>query len=223
MNITREKAEKFAKHSWQLPLLILLLMSFLTSMIKIPIIVMILALGYLIMHLIGITFGILACCSVKTHGKEKILIPGSVGIVINVLLPALLIAIAIPTFHKARASAIHGQLHMAQRTISAQLPVMVDEMTRIDRVEVTGPREMTYTYTLVSMQKSTMDTAFFSRFIQKELQQEYDTSPKMEMFRKNDVTVNHVYRDEAGEVIVSLQINHQIETTGGFDQPPGLK
>ena len=206
-----ESVQKLAKSSWQLPLMLLLLMAFLTPMIKTPLASMLMGVIYLLLLFVGLICGIIACCGVKTHGKKKILAAGITGIFLNVLIPSLLIAIAIPSFNKARAHSISNRMEMIAAEFNKSTPMLLDEETRLDNVKVNNDKSMTYTYTLVTAEKKDIDEAEFSKMMVDYLHNTYMTHPDMEWYRDQGIILNHKYVDKNGVFVTNIEIKKDLQ------------
>ena len=215
----KESVEKIAKNSWQLPLMTLLLMVFLTPVIKDPKVSILMGIIYLLLFLGGLICGILACFGTKTHGKKRILTPGIVGVTLNLSILSLLIAIAIPSFKKARSSEINDPLKMVEAQFESKTPVMIDELTRLDSVKVSDEKSMTYTFTLVSSLESEIDKDLFKESMTGKLYNEYMSSSGAKLYRMLDVPVDYVYLDKNGALITSIRITKEPPTSASTLSP----
>ena len=187
--------------------MLLALMALLTPMIKAPMASMLMGVIYILLFVGGVSCGIIGCCGIKAHGKQKILTPSIVGIALNILIPSLLIAIAIPSFSKARAMSLTKRMDVVVAEISKTTPVMIDNITRLDSVEMTDNRSLTYTHTIVTAEKSAIDVAEFIGAMQGVLQSQFMTLPQMEFFRNNGIKVTYTYLDRHAELITSIEIS----------------
>jgi hypothetical protein len=207
----RESIENMAKGSWQLPLVILGLMMLLTPMIKAPLASIVVGVIYLLLFLAGLICGIIGCCGVKVHGRKKILAPAITGIALNVFIPTLLIAIAVPSFNRARSLAISRRMEGIVAETSKTTPVMIDEITRLDSVQITGNRSMTYSHTLVSTSKADIDVPDFTRTMRDALYDNFMTLPQMEFYRNFDIALLYEYLDQDGDLIAAIEIKKDLE------------
>ena len=85
-------------------------------------------------------------------------------------------------------------------------PIMVDAETRLDNSIALPGNMFQYNYTLVNIEKSTIDTNEFKKFLEPELINQVKTNPQMEIFRKNKVTLNYNYRDKNGVFFLLISV-----------------
>ncbi len=204
------KTHKLSRISWQLPLLIMPVMLFLTPMIKTPVASMLMGVIYLLLFFIGTIIGIISLVSARKHKLLKASFLSATGIFLNIALPSLLIAIAVPSFNKARSQSAQKYLEMVEAEFASKIPIMVDELTRLDEVKVTGNKSMTYTYTLVSTLKDEVDESVFTQEMKATLYDQFMSLPQLEMLRKLDVTTTYVYLDKNGSLISLIEIKKDL-------------
>ncbi len=94
----------------------------------------------------------------------------------------------------------------AASELNKTCPVMVDAETRFDNAVTLPHNIFQYNYTLVNIEKSAVDTIEFKRLMEPGLINQVKTTPQMEVFRKNKVTMNYNYRDKNGAYITLISI-----------------
>jgi hypothetical protein len=209
--MTRAAAETMAKNSWRLPLVALLLMTFSNTMAKIPLVTLILSAVYLVLFIVGLICGIKACLAVRTHGRDKLLIPGIIGVLLNIALPSGIIAVAIPSFFTAKDRIVNDQLIEIAKKMSASAPAMIDQETRLDAVAASGAAALDIKYTLIKMNKDEVDIPAFEKTMGDSLRDKYMKDPQMEWFRTHDISISHIYNDKDGKRIAVIVTTKNIQ------------
>tara|TARA_B110001454_G_scaffold199186_1_gene203777 strand:- start:1027 stop:1506 length:480 start_codon:yes stop_codon:yes gene_type:complete len=90
--------------------------------------------------------------------------------------------------------------------INKQLPMTVDRDTRWDSTQAGPGRSFTYYYTIVTARATEMDATDFYRAMSSHLRNSVCTSPDMQVFFKNGVTVAYSYRGNDGRHVTKVSI-----------------
>ncbi|RMD87603.1 MAG: hypothetical protein D6807_07540 [Alphaproteobacteria bacterium] len=107
----------------------------------------------------------------------------------------------------ARAGMPLPTLKAGLRAMPLELPAMVDEETRLDRVEG-GVDEVLYFYTLVNYEYAMFaDPRALLDNIAPNIRENYCQSDDMAGFRENNIAMLHIYYDKDGELIGTIKTN----------------
>jgi hypothetical protein len=99
------------------------------------------------------------------------------------------------------------QLMQVSQEINKHCPFMIDQDTRLDNT-IGGPgNSFTYNYTLVNYFAEEVDVDELKERIEPQMIMNIKTSPDMEQFRENNVTLLYKYRDKAGNFIFEIKIS----------------
>lgn len=90
--------------------------------------------------------------------------------------------------------------------INKSCPVMIDSETRLDNVMAIPVNVFQYTYTLVNMEKSTVDTLQLKNSIEPNIVNFVKTNPQMKYVRDKNVTVNYYYKDKQGIYLFMVSV-----------------
>lgn len=93
--------------------------------------------------------------------------------------------------------------------INRQCPVMVDYATRLDNVKVEGDNEIHYNYTLVNLDKESMDMDALKEQMKASLLSVIQTNIEMKPFRDMEVIFSHNYKEQDGKELFSIVITPQ--------------
>ncbi len=210
--MTRNAAEKMARLGWQVPLVTLFLISIANSMVPPGWGTLLLSLIYLGLFIAGLVCGIRALLSVREHGKAKLLVPGLVGVLLNLAIPGIMITIAVPSYVAARGNIVEAKLNQIAEEMTRAAPTMVDNDTRLDSIRVSGPRSLDFNYTVIKFNKEQIDVnAAFKKSMTAALYDRYMTAPQMEWFRNQGIQINHVYNDKGGIEIATFAIKKDLQ------------
>lgn len=91
--------------------------------------------------------------------------------------------------------------------INKQLPMTVDRDTRWDSTQAGPGKAFTYHYTIVTARATEIDTTEFHRAMSSNLRNSVCTSPDMQVFFKNGVTVSYSYRSSDSRHVTKVTIN----------------
>ncbi len=91
--------------------------------------------------------------------------------------------------------------------LNRQTPKMVDKITRLDRVEYVGQREIEYEYTLLTYKVDQLDVDLFLKRLRKNLLENYRSDRELAYFRRHSVVLRHRYKDNEGQPIGELEMN----------------
>jgi len=95
--------------------------------------------------------------------------------------------------------------------INKNLPMMIDENTRVDST-LGGPgNKITYFYTLVNHSAQDIDIETLKPTLKKQLINNYKSSSGMKDLRENDVELQYIYRDNQ-----AVELMKFIVTTSDF-------
>jgi hypothetical protein len=85
-------------------------------------------------------------------------------------------------------------------------PVMVDAETRLDNTVALPDNVFQYNYTLVNMEKSSVDTMAIKNFLVPTVKNFVKTNPQMKYQRDHKTTLNYYYKDRVGLYLFLISI-----------------
>ena len=205
--------QQAARASWMLPIIAVLLMGIGNSAMEgldSPLSGLIIGGLFLLMLVVGFLFGIIGCFGVKHFGKKTTLIPGSIGAILNATIFGIIIAIAIPSFHKARNAALGNRKEFLQQVADQTnqgLPIVLDDgETRFDEVKVLSSDHLEYSYTFINYMKNEFDSEAFEAEARPTAQNNYRTLDQFRMFREKNIRLDLSYYDKVGVPILSITL-----------------
>lgn len=101
-----------------------------------------------------------------------------------------------PTFDK--------QMMQIASELNKSCPIMVDAETQIDNAVALTDNTFQYNYTLVSMERATLDISELENYLQPIILNNIKTNPDLKTFRDNDVIMAYNYKDKNGEHLFKL-------------------
>ncbi len=99
------------------------------------------------------------------------------------------------------------QLLQISDQINRNLPIMVDEVTRLNSTGALPGRKLLYKYTVLGVDPSGFDKEGFIKKKRPELINLYKTTSGMQSLRENHVALSYIYAAENGTVLAELTIS----------------
>jgi len=90
--------------------------------------------------------------------------------------------------------------------INESCPIMVDSETRLDNAIALPSMVFQYNYTLVNMEKETVDTIMLKNYLEPNIINFVRTNPDMKFQRDNKVTINYYYKDKNGNYLFTISV-----------------
>jgi hypothetical protein len=101
----------------------------------------------------AIPAGVLALAGIRKHGRRGLLWKGLLG----AILPAMLIAMAVPAFLKVKNASLQRQIANVVSDINQCGPQKVDDVTRLDRAVASGNQGVEVYFTITGYKSSEID------------------------------------------------------------------
>lgn len=97
-----------------------------------------------------------------------------------------------------------AQLQQAAGNLNKSCPMMIDPETRLDTVTIPAARTFQYNYTLVNLQKATIDMEDLKNFLTPTIVENVKTSPQLQLFREQNTTLSYRYNDRNGVFLFDI-------------------
>ena len=94
--------------------------------------------------------------------------------------------------------------------LNKKCPKMIDKATRLDSVTAYD-KTMNYYYSLINIEQSAQTEAMTSikAFLNKNAQSNLDTTPQMDYYRKNKISLHYFYKNKQGTKLFEFTIKPQ--------------
>ncbi len=112
---------------------------------------------------------------------------------------------AVQHFFFSSTSIDNGMMKIASE-INKSCPIMVDAETRLDNTTGMTNKIFQYNYSLVNMEKATVDTMALRNYLEPVIINLIKTNPQMKYQRDNEWTLNYNYKDKNGVYLFMLSI-----------------
>ena len=124
-------------------------------------------------------------------------------IIIMIVLFTIIISIQKTYYGSA---ALERRMLKSVNEINLSCPVMVDENMniRLDSVSVGEYKEIIYNCTLIDMIKDSMNIQVFEDYISPVITDNIASNPEYRIYKDNNVTISHYYKDRNGESILGF-------------------
>lgn len=124
---------------------------------------------------------------------------------VNILLPGLIFFMLIQC--RSDEKSINRELTQMAADLNISAPVMLDQYTRFDRAAVSDDNVFSYNYTVLNISNPDSLIQEVSNSLKDAIRKEFSTNPQLQFFRKNNVVIEYVYKDEDSNIIRLLKIN----------------
>ena len=90
--------------------------------------------------------------------------------------------------------------------INKSCPIMIDSETRLDNTITLPPKVFQYNYTLVNIEKKTVDITALKDYLEPNITNFVRTNPDMKFQRDNKVTINYYYQDKDRNYLFTISV-----------------
>jgi hypothetical protein len=135
----------------------------------------------------------------QNNAKGKI-----IGSIIGLVVFAITYA-AVQNFF-FNTSAFDKALMQTASEINESCPIMIDSETRLDNTIALPDKVLQYNYTLVNMEKDSIDLQGLKNYLEPNVTNFVKTSPDMETFRENNATINYYYKDKSQVYLFTISV-----------------
>ena len=91
--------------------------------------------------------------------------------------------------------------------VNKTCPKMIDKETRLDNTIALSNRTIQYNYTMVNLEKESIDIDYFEQNLKPVILNEVKTNPGLKKFRDNEVSMSYYYKDKNGKFLIMLKFN----------------
>ncbi len=107
-----------------------------------------------------------------------------------------------------KTTSVNDDLIGAANEINSRAPIVIDSMTRFDRVEALCGNIFQYNYTLTTLEFSQIDTNQLKANWRQSIVDEAKKDPKkMSIFKENGVVIQAKYHDKKGNHVTTISLN----------------
>lgn len=213
LEMKRNINQNAARVSWILPLLCIGIMAIGNSVLSnnsTSISWVILGIVYFLILISGIIAGIVGCIGFQKHGVKSSLAQAIVGLLLNISIITIILLIAVPSFTKYQDAKKNNHLTAIQNLAAqanAQLPQMIDERTRLDKVTAEDSTTLKYLFTFITESKDSIDIETFSKEMKTHFNNAYKTNEQFKLFRDNNIKLIYEYHDQYDNYVTSVHID----------------
>lgn len=104
---------------------------------------------------------------------------------------------------------IERSLMQVANEMNQNLPLVLDQHTRLDTTIASAGRKFVYQYTMLNIDPSALDREQFIQTMRPRLINQYETKEDMKTFRDMNVELTYSYLSEAGDELVAITISPQ--------------
>jgi len=105
-----------------------------------------------------------------------------------------------------KTPSIDKAMMAAASEMNKSCPIMVDAETRLDNTIALPSKGFQYNYTLINVDKESIDTVEIKKYIEPNIINGVRTSPDMKFQRDNKVTMKYYYKDKKGNYLFLITV-----------------
>ncbi|WP_340066913.1 hypothetical protein [Ascidiimonas aurantiaca] len=106
-----------------------------------------------------------------------------------------------------------AQMKEAASELNEQLPMIIDEFTRLDSATVVSKSRFAYHYTLKNVAKPEVNLDTVAKYIKPGIIENIKNSPELAPYRENKITMDYVYYDKDGYLVTTISVTPDLYTT----------
>lgn len=103
-----------------------------------------------------------------------------------------------------------SELEDAASTLNKQVPMQVDQYTRLDSAASKGKTNFMYYYTLLELKKSEVNLDTVNKYLKPGIIENVKNSPDLKVFREKDIIMDYIYYDKNGSFILEISVTPEL-------------
>lgn len=135
----------------------------------------------------------------NTDGRKNIL-----GVIIGMIALSLTSFAIQQLFFKA--APLDKTMMEVASEINKTCPIMVDSETRLDNTFSLPNNTFQYNYTLVNIDKESIDTVEMRNYLEPTITNSVKTNPQLKFHRDHEMTINYSYKDKTGSFLIVISV-----------------
>lgn len=136
----------------------------------------------------------------RYHLTENQRTQALIGVALVVIVTYLIIKLSSPP-------SVETSMQNVADNINKTCPVMVDEFTQLDSVDLLkGSRTMLYYYTISDFELENKDINTVKQSLKEVLIDNINKAPEMKVMRENDVVFDYIYSNKERQKLIELTI-----------------
>jgi hypothetical protein len=126
-------------------------------------------------------------------------------IIMGIIIFAFISAILRIAFHESPTT-LNDDMIKAANEINSHAPIIIDSTTRFDRVNALSGHVFQYNYTLLTLDRSQVDTNLLKSSGRESMIALIKKDPKVSVFRDNGIEIQAKYLDKNGKDVATVSI-----------------
>lgn len=105
---------------------------------------------------------------------------------------------------------LESELKKTASEFNKQMPMAIDDFTRLDSVSTKGKTNFIYHYTLLDTEKSEVNLDTVNKYLRPSIIQNVKESPDLKIYRDNNITMDYKYYDENGDFTMEIAVTPEL-------------
>lgn len=127
------------------------------------------------------------------------------GTLVGIALGLIVGLWAVPALLAPAEPSVMEMLNEVSAQLNADVPLRIDDATRLTGIEAEAPRTLRYRYE-VALDRDSLDADTFRSLLFEQVRRTVRSSAEMEPLKKRDVVFNYHYEDRNGRHITDFDI-----------------
>jgi hypothetical protein len=136
--------------------------------------------------------------------KKKLLIRKIIQVVVVVIL------ISVAQYYFVQDKSVGKELTALVTKYNAACPIMISNDIRMESVNTLPDNSVQYDFTLVHVQKESIDVTALKKSVEKEILASSKTNPSLQAFRDNNSTVIYNYKDRDEKELFTITLTPEM-------------
>ena len=108
---------------------------------------------------------------------------------------------------------LESDLENTASEFNKQMPIQIDQSSRLDSVSAKGKTNFIYYYTLMNAEKLEVNLDTVNKYIRHNIIKNVKDSPELKIFRDNNITFDYKYYDRNGSFAMEISVTPEIYKT----------
>jgi hypothetical protein len=136
--------------------------------------------------------------------KKKLLIRKIIQIAVVVVL------VSVAQYYYSKYKSVGKELTVLVENYNKACPMMISNDIRMESVNTLPHNAVEYDFTLVNVQKESIEVEALKKSVEKEIMESSKTNPSLEAFRDNSSTVIYNYKDSNQKELFKITLTPEM-------------
>lgn len=132
------------------------------------------------------------------------------GKVVGILVGMIAFALSYYGVQQLFKKDLASELKNAASTLNKQVPIQVDQYTRLDSAASKGKTNFMYYYTLLELEKSEVNLDTVNKYLKPSIIENVKNNPDLKAFREKGIIMDYNYYDKNGSSVLEISVTPEL-------------